>query len=124
MTIEQDPGAQPGAGAPESQNGTETPETGEDVQTSDPAVQLAQVTAERDALALTVRRLTVANQTGVPAGLLTGTTEEELQASAAALQAYAKTAAGTPDFGAGDRSTAPPADPDPLRALIAARRRR
>lgn len=50
--------------------------------------ELAELTAERDRNAAELLRTSVAATKGVPAGLLTGSTQEELEASADALLAF------------------------------------
>ena len=95
--------------------GTDNGEQGQD---TDPTAQLASLTAERDALALQVARLTVAAETGVPAELLRGDDEGQLREHAEALKAYAAPRAVS-DFGAGNRGDSiKPPDTDPLRRLI------
>ncbi len=80
--------------------------------------------AESDAL-----KLAISQHTGVPAGLLTGSTKEELEASAlAALQFAGKPLPGEPtpppNFGAGARSTPGAPDPSDPNAYIRALARR
>ena len=85
---------QPAETVQNTEDATETEQTTEqapateqekDTQQTDPAEDLAKVTAERDALAVQVLRLTVAAETGVPADLLTADTDEALRAQATAL---------------------------------------
>lgn len=88
----------------------------------------AKAAAERDAAAakLEVARVTVAAAKGVPAALLSGTTKEEMEASADALLAWAgKRDESNLDLGQGDRG-APAANSDPnawLRNAVGAGRR-
>lgn len=90
---------QPAETVQNTEDATETEQTTEqapateqekDTQQTDPAEDLAKVTAERDALAVQVLRLTVAAETGVPADLLTADTDEALRAQAAKLTEYAQ----------------------------------
>lgn len=55
------------------------------------AADVAAAKAEADAANLTALRLTTANEHGVPANLISGTTADELKASAAALLEFQKT---------------------------------
>ena len=105
-----------------AQNGAETAQNGAE---TSPPDQLAELTAERDALALQVQRLTVAADKGIPVGLLTGTTLEELEDQAEQMLAFAATRRQPPDFGGGQRGddTPRPAT-DPIREALRAGRRR
>lgn len=73
------------------------------------AEKLAQLQAENAQLQADMIRAQVAASKGVPADLLTGTTEEELNAAADRLLAFRGETATppAPDFGAGDRGDAP-----------------
>lgn len=68
--------------------------------------QIASLTAERDTAVVAELRARVAQSKGVPAELLTGTTADELEASANALLAFRGTATAPPDLGAGQRGDA------------------
>jgi hypothetical protein len=106
-------------------DGTETaveapvgsPETPDPTGSDQPADELAAVTAERDALAVQVQRLTVAAEKGVPVDLLTGTSKDELHAQADALLSFAAERSPAADFGAGQRGGEPTTG-DPIRRLL------
>lgn len=87
-------------------------------QDDSPAVDVAALTAERDALAQQVTRLQVAAETGVPADLLTATAEDELRRQAEKLNEYAASRRPV-DFGGGRRGEAlSPRDEDPIRSAL------
>lgn len=65
----------------------------------------AQAEARAAEVELRAVRAEVAAAKGVPAVLLTGSTQEELEASADALLQFRGTKAAAPDFGAGNRGT-------------------
>lgn len=72
------------------------------------AEAFANLQAENARLQAEALRSQVAATKGVPADLLAGTTEEELNAAADRLLEWGKTApTPTPDFGAGDRGGSP-----------------
>lgn len=72
----------------------------------------AKAAAERDAAEARVElvRVTVANEKGVPAQLLTGSTKEELEASADALLAFKGATQPALDLGQGNQGPATPPD--------------
>ena len=73
------------------------------------ADRLAQLQAENARLQAEALRSQVAAAKGVPADMIAGSTEDELNAAADRLLAFrgTPTPAPTPDFGAGDRGDAP-----------------
>jgi hypothetical protein len=72
------------------------------------AEQLQKLQQENDALRLANLKAQVAATKGVPADLLSGSSEDELNAAADALLAFKGSATPTaPDFGAGDRGDGP-----------------
>lgn len=85
----------------------------------------AKAKAEKEAAdaKLQVLKLTVANAKGVPAALLSGATQAELEASADALIEYAGKQQEVPDLGQGDRGGAAPQDPNAWIRSIAERTR-
>lgn len=91
-------------------------DAGELDQHDDAAERLAEVTTERDALALQVARLTVAAETGVPADLLRGDTADELRAHAQALRTFA--GSRIPAAPPPTPLTPPPPSTDPLRDIL------
>ena len=79
------------------------------------AEQLQKLQQENEALRLANLKAQVAASKGVPADLLSGSSEDELNAAADALLAFKGSAApAAPDFGAGDRGAAP----DPAATLL------
>lgn len=84
----------------------------------DPAAQLAEITAERDALVMEVVKMKVAAETGVPAELLLGGSETELRAQAEKITEYVKANTPTVDYGAGSRGDVAVSDPDPARRIM------
>lgn len=72
------------------------------------AEQLQKLQQENEALRLANLKAQVAASKGVPADLLSGSSEDELNAAADALLAFKGSAApAAPDFGAGDRGDGP-----------------
>lgn len=81
-------------------------------------MDVAAITAERDALALQVIRLEIAAEVGVPADLLSGDNPDQVRAQAEKLAAYAASRR-VPDFGAGRRGEEiRPTDTDPIRTAL------
>lgn len=110
----------PETGSETPQNGLVGDDQGDQDQDTDHAVNetLAAVTAERDALALQVAKLTVASEYGIPGDLLRGDDEDQLREHAEALKTYAGSR-GPVDFGAGKRGELPRRDDtDPLRTAL------
>lgn len=83
----------------------------------DLATRLAAVEVERDKALAEALRVSVATDKGVPAGLLSGSTKEELEAAADQLLAFkGATPTAPPAVGQGNAGVGVHGDPDPIKA--------